>query len=51
MIGDGLVFSGRAFQKIAAITGTAMAVVFIIFAIHSSSDATALWLLDSGGLF
>ena len=47
MIGNGLVFSGRAFQKIAAITGTAMAVVFILFAIHSNANDygdLAMWI-------
>ena len=47
MIGNWLAFSGRAFQKIAAITGTAMAVVFIILAIYVSSHeygALAMWI-------
>jgi urea transporter len=47
MIGNGLVFSGRAFHKIAAITGTTMAVVFVICAIYSSSQdygTLAMWI-------
>jgi hypothetical protein len=43
MIGNGLVFAGREFHKIAAITGASMAVVFVILAIYMNSQNYGNW--------